>query len=141
MRGFPLPILLPLLLAGCGMADSRDVELSRTSLIGLTRADLYVCAGFPTKRERIDVVREMLSYELKSGQGGGLNLTLPVVGDLTVTGSGHYCHATFELIDARVTRVGFAGDKDIPGAPGAYCAPLIRECLRPVGAATSPPAE
>lgn len=139
MRRLLLSCLL--LLPACAMSASREVELARRSLVGLSRADLYVCAGFPSKRERIDVVREMLSYELKGNQGSGLNVTLPVVGDLTLTGGSGYCHATFELIDARVTRVGFAGDKDVPAAPGAVCAPLIRECLRPLGAPEGPPAE
>lgn len=134
-----LPFCL-LLLPACAMTASRDVELARQSLLGLSRADLYVCAGFPTKRERIDVVREMLSYELRGNQGSGLNVTLPIVGDLSFTGGSGYCHATFELIDARVTRVGFAGDKDVPAGPGAVCAPLIRECLRPVGVSEAPPA-
>ena len=103
MRCLPPPgaarsgLLLPalLLLSACAMGAARDVEMARGSLVGLTRADLYVCAGFPSKSERIDVVREMITYELKGNQGSGLNMTLPVVGDLSFTGGSGYCHATF----------------------------------------------
>lgn len=131
MRRIPSPTLLALslLLSGCAMEDSERVQQSRSTLVGLSRADLFLCAGFPSKRERIDVVREMMTYELGGGSGSGLNLNLPVVGALNLTGAAGYCRATFELIDAHVTRVGFSGDKNLPAAPDALCAPLIRACL------------
>ena len=140
MRRFPTLLVLSLLvLAGCAMEDSERVQQARSSLVGLSRADLFLCAGFPGKRERIDTVREMMTYELGGGSGSGLNLNLPVVGALNLTGAAGYCRATFELIDARVTRVGFSGDKNLPAAPDALCAPLIRACLEwPRDAAPAP---
>ncbi|KAA2211708.1 hypothetical protein [Teichococcus oryzae] len=119
-----------LALGGCAMQDARIVEDARSHMIGLQRADLYVCAGFPSKTARIDVMREMLSYESRGGEAGGLNLSIPVVGGINLTGDPGYCHATFELIDGVVTRVGFGGDNDVPGAPSARCAPIVKDCLR-----------
>ncbi len=133
MRRTPrtLSLLAPALLAlsGCAMEASDQVQQSRSQLVGLSRADLFLCAGFPSKRERIDVTREMMTYELGGGAASGLNLNLPVVGALSLTGAAGYCRATFELVDAHVTRLGFSGDKNLPAAPDALCAPLIRACL------------
>ena len=116
-------------LAGCSVEEANRVQESRSSLVGMSRADLYLCAGFPSKREQVDATREMLTYEVGGGQGSGLNLTLPVVGALNLTGAAGYCRATFELVDAHVTRVGFSGDKDLPAAPDALCAPAIKACV------------
>lgn len=134
MRRLSLPALC-LMLGGCAIQDARTVEQARTEMVGLMRADLYLCAGFPSKTARIDVFREMLTYESRGG-GGGLNLNLPVVGALNLAGEPGYCHATFELIDSRVTRVGFSGNNDVAGAPAALCAPIIKSCL---GIPRSPP--
>ncbi len=144
----PMLLALPLLLAACAVEDGQRVQEARGSLVGMSRADLYLCAGFPSKREQIDATREMLTYEVGGGNSSGLNLTLPVVGALNLTGSAGYCRATFELMDSRVTRVGFSGDKDLAVAPDAVCAPAIRACVdaangvQPLAPATSlPPRE
>lgn len=128
MTGRLLPVLF-LSLAGCALSEARMVAEARRDMVGLRRADLYVCAGFPSRAERIDVLREIYSYELRGHQEGGLNLNLPVVGGLNLTGDAGYCRANFELIDGVVTRVGFSGDNDSPGAPEARCAPIIKSCL------------
>jgi hypothetical protein len=130
-------LLLATLLGACATGEARTAGEARNQLVGLSRTDLMMCAGFPTKTEQVGPQHELMTYERDTKDGGGVNLALPVIGGVSYTGQGGYCHATFEIVDGAVARLGYAGDNDQPGAPNATCAPLVRDCLRdfPGGAA------
>ena len=126
---FLLPAaLLPI--CGCAYQDAQTATTAERSLIGMSKADLDLCAGLPTKSERIDNSTEMRSYERNETTNTGLNLTFPVIGGGMNIGNGGYCHATFKMVDGQVAALAYAGDTVVAGAEGAICAPIVRTCVR-----------
>lgn len=105
--------------------DSHQAELARSRLVGVSEVDLESCIGAPdqhTSFGRTDV----LTYYASSTNS--VNWSIPVVGGLGVNNGG-YCHATFQVVNGRVTRVLYSGEKNALLAPDAFCAPIIRACL------------
>ncbi|MEJ0015517.1 MAG: hypothetical protein WDN25_02940 [Acetobacteraceae bacterium] len=120
-------VLLPA--GGCAYHDARLAATAETSLVGLSVADLDMCAGLPTKSERIDGQTEMRSYERNVSTNSGVNITFPVIGGGANIGNGGYCHATFKLVDGQVAALSYAGDTAVAGADDAVCAPIVRTCV------------
>jgi hypothetical protein len=116
-------------LVGCAVQESHLATQAEHNVIGISRSDLDMCAGLPTKTEHIDRTTEMRSYERTEGTNSGVTLTLPVIGDGVNFGNGGYCHATFKLVNGRVTELRYAGDTAVAGAPDAICAPIVRGCV------------
>jgi hypothetical protein len=139
----PLPAircLALLLVAGCAYQDSHVAQSAQQGLIGVSKADLDMCAGLPTKSERIDNTTEMRSYERSAETNSGINLTFPVIGGGVAIGAGGYCHATFKLVDGRVTELRYSGETSELGLPNGVCAPIVRGCVvQPVRHAEAPP--
>jgi hypothetical protein len=40
------------------------------------------------------------------------------------------CRVTFQLVEGRVTRIGFSSASDLPLARDSACAPVVQGCLR-----------
>jgi hypothetical protein len=117
------------LLCACAYQDARVAEKAQQSLIGTSVADLDMCAGLPTKTERINPATELRSYERDEATKSGLNITFPVIGGGMEIGAGGYCHATFKMVDGHVTALKYAGETAVVGAEGAVCAPIVRSCV------------
>jgi hypothetical protein len=128
VRNTLLPVIL--MLTGCAYHDSRVATTAERSLVGLSTAELDLCAGLPTKQERIDASTEMRSYERSETTNSGVNITFPIIGGGLNIGNGGYCHATFKLVDGQVAALSYAGDTGIAGADGAICAPIVRTCVQ-----------
>ena len=121
-------VLLPI--CGCAYQDAQTATTAERTLIGISKADLDLCAGLPTKSERIDDSTEMRSYERNESTNTGVNLTFPVIGGGMNIGNGGYCHATFKMVDGQVAALAYAGDTMVAGADGAICAPIVRTCVK-----------
>ncbi|MDB5369564.1 MAG: hypothetical protein JWP20_1122 [Roseomonas sp.] len=131
----PLPLLF-LLLATCASPGARVAADARRQLVGMGVDDLQACAGIPTRTRKLGDGSELLSYEQKNANVGGLNVNLPLIGGFSLAGSGSYCHALFRVAGGRVVGLNYAGDNDDVGGEEGVCAPLVRGCLRsPVPAA------
>jgi hypothetical protein len=126
----PLSLAVALLLAGCAYQQSHTAETAQRSLVGMTVADLDMCAGLPTKSERINPATEVRSYERNEATNSGVSLTFPVIGGGMNVGNGGYCHATFKLVDGTVTGLSYAGDTSVAGLNDAICAPIVQTCVR-----------
>jgi hypothetical protein len=125
-----LALLTPAsLLDGCAYQDARVARQAEQNLVGTSVADLDLCAGLPTKTEKVGQGVEMRSYETAAATNSGVTLSFPVIGGGLNLGNGGYCHATFEVVDGRVTALRYAGDTGEAGARGALCAPIVRGCL------------
>jgi hypothetical protein len=127
VRLFYWIIVVPLL--GCALQEAHVATQAERNVIGISTSDLDLCAGLPTKTERINPTTETRSYELTEGTNSGVTLTLPVIGGGVNLGNGGYCHATFKLVNGRVTELRYAGDTTVAGAPDAICAPIVRGCV------------
>jgi hypothetical protein len=135
------PFLLVLtLLAGCASGGAEVATAARQSLIGMKSDDLQACAGIPTRTKRLEDGSELLSYEQKNGNVGGLDLTLPMLGGFSLAGSGSYCTALFRVAQGRVIGLNYTGDNDDRFGEEGVCAPIVRGCLRHPIPALVPPA-
>lgn len=118
------------ILANCAYRDAQVAENAQQSLVGTSVADLDMCAGLPTKTERIDPTTELRSYERNESTNAGVNITFPIIGGGMNIGNGGYCHATFKVVDGQVTGLAYAGDTTVAGAQSAICAPIVRTCVK-----------
>lgn len=123
-----LVLLLPLF--GCAYQDAHVAETAQRSLIGMSVGQLDLCAGLPTKSERINPATELRSYERSESTNSGINFTFPIVGGGMNLGNGGYCHATFKLVNGQITALSYAGETSEAGLPDAICAPIVRTCVR-----------
>ena len=140
MRPYPVPILAVLLaLGGCSSPGAHVAEEARHALIGMTSDDLQACAGIPNRSKTLSDGTELLSYEQRNANLGGLNLSLPLIGGFSVAGSGSYCHALFRVAHGRVIGLNYTGDNDDTLGRDGVCAPLVRGCLRYPDPAFQPP--
>jgi hypothetical protein len=141
MRFACLTPFLFLALSACGTAGSHVAEEAQQKLVGMRTDDLQACAGIPTRTKQLEDGTELLSYEQKNGNIGGVNIALPLVGGFNLAGSGSYCHALFRVAEGRVIGLNYTGDNDDRGGENGVCAPIVRGCLRqPVPARAPAPA-
>jgi hypothetical protein len=123
-------LIIVTLLGGCAYQDAHLAQVAQRSLIGASKAELDMCAGLPTKSERIDADTEMRSYERAADTNSGINLSFPVIGGGLNVGNAGYCHATFKLVDDRVAELRYAGETSKIGAEDAVCGPIVASCVR-----------
>ena len=124
-----------MLFVGGGCAAGHDVATDgRRAVIGLDADSFQACAGIPTRTKRLDPRTEILSYELKNENVGGMEFNVPLVGGgFKIAGSGSYCHAIIRVVDGKVAEVNYTGDNDDFVGKEGVCAPIVRGCLRAHG--------
>ncbi len=129
--------LLPALLVSLGSCAARDASIAddaRTQMIGVRADDLRLCAGPPDKRENSEA-GEFWTYD-RNPPAGGVSMPVPVTGgSVSLTGAG-ICRVTFQLVEARVTRISVNGASELGVARDAACAPVVQGCLRLLRAGT-----
>jgi hypothetical protein len=121
---------LALSLAGCGYGASRSAHQAQFSMIGMSSNDLLSCAGPPDKTLQVNPAVQILAYSIKPGVAGGLGLPIPLLGTITLGGSGGTCLANIRVVDNRVSEVHYTGDDDKVIGSDGICEPLIRGCMR-----------
>jgi len=129
---FVWPRSLVLLVVGaCATARHDVAEKGREVVLGMNAETFQACAGIPTRTKQLDSRTEILSYEIKNENTGGVQVTVPIVGGgFKLGSSGSYCHAVVRIVDGKVVEVNYTGDNDdIVGKEGV-CAPIVRGCLR-----------
>ncbi len=124
-----------MLFVGGGCASGHDIATDgRRAVIGLDADSFQACAGIPTRTKRLDPRTEILSYELKNENVGGMEFSVPLVGGgFKIAGSGSYCHAIIRVVDGKVAEVNYTGDNDDFVGKEGVCAPIVRGCLRAHG--------
>ena len=129
---FVCPLVLlpaPFLLGAC--AGHSVAEKGREIVLGMTADAFQACAGIPTRTKQLDPRTELLSYEIKNENTGGVQITAPIVGGgFKLGSSGSYCHAIVRVVDGRVAEVNYTGDNDDLVGKEGVCAPIMRGCLR-----------
>lgn len=128
MKPTRAPLLLALALCACSVNESYHAHLARRFLEGASAPELDACAGTPAHIENFGPDVEYRTYEHDASGSGGISVTVPVFGGLSLSGGG-WCRATFELRGGRVTALRYAGDRDLILAPDAICAPLVSACV------------
>lgn len=123
-------IFCALALAACVSTPlATRVQTAKSSLLGMTKQDVRMCAGFP-QRHHEEAGMTTWGYETRS-QAGGVNLSAPLWianTNLSITGGGN-CQAQFQFEDGRLTRLAYSGDNDGPQGRETLCAPIVEGCL------------
>lgn len=123
---------LACLCSACAVEDARTATAARKTLIGMTEEELEACLGVPDQHRSFGNT-DILTWYSTSTSNNGLSLPLPIpmVGGVSVSGGGGgYCHATVKLVDGRAAEIRYTGETDAPLARDAYCAPIVRSCVR-----------
>jgi hypothetical protein len=132
----PCLALLPLLVAGCSVNDSRIAESAQKRLMGMSEVELQSCLGAPDQHSTFGNT-DILTYYATSTST--TSLSPPIIGGISF-GFGGYCHATFQITDGHVSQILYSGEKNATLAPSAYCAPIVRTCLAHLDATAAPTA-
>jgi hypothetical protein len=75
---FLLRLFFLLLVGAC--AGHKVAEEGRRVVLGMDAETVQSCAGIPTRTKQLDPRTEILSYEIKNENTGGVQLTAPIVG-------------------------------------------------------------
>lgn len=116
--------------------EDATVAAARKELIGLSEAEIRMCAGFPSATADVGGAGKIWTYR-QTLPRGTLNVAVPTVavgplpglgGSVNVS-SGGYCHTQVRLVDSQVAEVAFAGDNNTTRSINALCASMIDECV------------
>jgi len=134
-----------LLIASCAIptdtsttfGEDTTVHEARNRLVGLTEAQIRMCAGFPTAIADAGKAGKIWTYQDSNISRGSLNLSVPTIGIGSVPGVGGgvnvaqrgSCSTQVRIVDGRVAEIGFAGDNNIPTSLNALCASMVDECV------------
>jgi hypothetical protein len=123
-------LLALLALLGCAARDSQIAEDSRERLVGLRADDLRLCAGVPNLTAQ-STGGEFWTYD-RTPPASGVSAPVPVIGGSLSVAAGSTCRVTFQLVEGKVTRVGYSADSALPLSQNAACAPVVQGCVRMV---------
>ncbi len=121
-------LLSPLLLTTCSARDSAVAEDGRERLVGLRADDLRLCAGVPNLTAR-SAGGEFWTYD-RTPPAAGVSAPVPVIGGSLSVSAGSTCRVTFQLVDGKVTRIGYSAASDLPMSQNSACAPVVQGCMR-----------
>jgi hypothetical protein len=132
LRSVPVAFVV-LLLTACASGHNVATE-GRRAVVGMDADTFQACAGIPSRTKRLDERTELLSYELKNENTGGVEVSVPIVGGgFKIGSSGSYCHAIVRVVDGKVAELNYTGDNDDVVGKEGVCAPIVRGCLRAHG--------
>lgn len=118
------------------VSEHATVASARQEMIGLSEAELRMCAGFPDATSDQGDAGQIWSFR-RSTQRGNTNVVLPattfgvlpaVGGAVNISPSG-FCHTQVRLVAGRVAEVEFSGDNNRPGSRNALCATQVDSCV------------
>ncbi|MCX5497028.1 hypothetical protein OSH11_20150 [Kaistia dalseonensis] len=101
--------------------------------MGLSQADIRMCAGFPQRTSRESDGSEIWSYET-AVSSGGVTVNAPVLFGAASTSvsmkpGGGNCRAQIRFVDGRAVRLTYAGDNDTSYGRNTVCAPIVAACV------------
>lgn len=120
-------------LAGCSTVNTySSVEQARTLLLGFSRDDVLMCAGFPN-RKQVDGDNEIWSYESSENPGGASISTTPLffgLANASINYSpGGSCKVQMRFVDGKLQRVAYAGNNDSSTGRDTMCTPVVDDCV------------
>lgn len=132
-----------LLLSGCVTANRAAVMQARSHMIGLSQADVRMCAGFPQRTSHEADNSDIWSYET-TRNGNGLTVSAPILfgaasSSVSMSSAGSSCKMQVRFVDGKVTRVVYAGDNGTAEGPATVCAPIVAACASYVPDIVKPP--
>jgi hypothetical protein len=120
-------------LPGCAGKFHRAqvAEQALTSLVGMSKKDLYFCAGVPARQEQVDGL-EFLTYIAGGDRTatGIATATSPGTGVGVASSQRRYCEVTFLLANGTVQKVNYLGRTGGWATKGEQCAFVVENCLQ-----------
>ena len=117
-------------------AEDTTVAAARKSMVGMSEADVRMCAGFPTMGAAISGTEKIWTYQRAYSRGtvnvGVSSLALgpvPGVTGATATGADGFCNTQVRFVGGKVVQVEFAGDNNTTRAKNALCVSTIDGCV------------
>lgn len=109
---------------------------ARKEMVGLSEADVRMCAGFPTATADAGGSGQIWTYQ-RTVRRGNLNVVIPTlaVGAVPAVGGslnvdpGGYCNTQIRMVDGRVAEVAYAGDNNTPNHRDALCVSTVDACV------------
>lgn len=116
--------------------EDKTVAASRSVMIGLSEADVRMCAGFPTMGTMIGATEKIWTYQRIYPRGtisvGASTLALgPTPGLTGSTGMGTpgFCYTQIRFIDGHVSEIEFAGDNNTATSINGLCVSTVDRCV------------
>ncbi|CAN7277297.1 hypothetical protein LJR234_001380 [Mesorhizobium amorphae] len=144
IRTLALPVLTAGILSSCVVPDDTSrlakvdatTAAARKEMVGLSEADVRMCAGFPTAMADAGGSGQIWTYQ-RAVQRGNLSVVVPTlaVGAIPAVGGsvnvapGGYCNTQIRMVDGRVAEVAYAGDNNLPNSRDALCVSTVDACV------------
>lgn len=116
--------------------EDKTVSTSREVMVGLSEADVRMCAGFPTMGTMVGDTEKIWTYQRIYSRGtisvGASTVALGPTPGLTGTtglGTPGFCYTQIRFKDGHVTEIEFAGDNNTPTAINGLCVSTIDRCV------------
>jgi hypothetical protein len=116
--------------------EDKTVTASRSVMVGLSEADVRMCAGFPTMGTMIGATEKIWTYQRIYPRGtisvGASTLALgPTPGLTGSTGMGTpgFCYTQIRFVDGYVTEIEFAGDNNTATSVNGLCVSTVDRCV------------
>ncbi|MER8423848.1 hypothetical protein [Mesorhizobium sp. M0960] len=132
------------ILSSCVMPDDTSstakedatAAAARKEMVGLSEADVRMCAGFPTATADVGRSGQIWTYQ-RVVQRGNLNIVVPTVaiGPVPALGGsvnvapGGYCNTQIRMVDGHVAEVAYAGDNNLPNNRDGLCVSTVDACV------------
>ncbi|RUU11401.1 hypothetical protein EOD23_10650 [Mesorhizobium sp. USDA-HM6] len=109
---------------------------ARKEMVGLSEADIRMCAGFPTATADVGSSGQIWTYQ-RTVQRGNLNIAvptlglgaIPAVGGSVNVAPGGYCNTQIRMVGGHVAEVTYAGDNNLPNSIDALCVSTVDACV------------
>ena len=118
--------------SGCARLHRAEVATqAQTEMIGMSKKDLYLCAGVPARQAQIEGL-EFLTY-LGGGDSTGAAVGTsisPGVAVGAISTRRRYCEVTFVLDNGIVQKVNYQGRTGGWASQGEQCAFVVEKCVK-----------
>ncbi len=125
MKKIFIMLLIALVASSCASMQRASIaNTAKLNMIGMSKLELYECAGTPSRKETVEGV-EFLTY-----LGGGDRTGYADTSGGAFVSNRRYCEATFIIKDNKITKVNYSGRTGGWASKGEQCAFIVQNCAR-----------
>ena len=131
MRVAIIVALCGVMLFGCAIQRAEIASRAQTELVGMSKKDLFLCAGVPQRQERV-VDLEFLTFAGGGDSVGSAVATRTSPNTAVAVGKSthRYCESTFVLKNGIIQKVNYQGRTGGLISKGEQCAFIVENCVK-----------